>query len=98
MCNYVLFTDSTCDLTPELVQELDLQVLPMNFLLDGRSYRNYPDNRELDPKEFYDHLRQGGASTTSRVTMGEFTDAFTPVLEQGKDVLYLAFSSGLSGT
>lgn len=98
MSEYVLFTDSTGDLTPDLVQEMDVTVLPMTFMLDGKTYRNYPDNRELSPKAFYDKLRAGGMSTTSQVTMGEFTDAFTPVLEQGKDILYLAFSSGLSGT
>lgn len=98
MSEYVLFTDSTCDLTPDLVEEMDIHVLPMSFMLNGETYRNYPDNRELSPKAFYDALRQGGTSTTSQVSMSEFTDAFAPILEQGKDILYLAFSSGLSGT
>ncbi len=98
MSEYVLFTDSTCDLTPELVEEMDVRVFPMMFQLDGKTYHNYPDNRELAPADFYAALREGGASTTSQVGMGEFTDAFTEVLEQGKDILYLAFSSGLSGT
>lgn len=98
MSEYVLFTDSTCDLTPELVEEMDVRVFPMMFQLDGKTYHNYPDNRELAPADFYAALREGGASTTSQVSMGEFTDAFTEVLEQGKDILYLAFSSGLSGT
>ena len=98
MSEYVLFTDSTCDLTPDLVEKMDIHVLPMSFVLNGETYRNYPDNRELSPKAFYDALRQGGISTTSQVSMGEFTDAFAPILEQGKDILYLAFSSGLSGT
>ncbi len=98
MSEYVLFTDSTSDLTPELVEEMDIRVLPMSFMLNDQPYRNYPDNRELAPKTFYDALRQGGTSTTSQVSMSEFTDAFAPVLEEGKDILYLAFSSGLSGT
>ena len=98
MENYVLFTDSTCDLTPELVQEMDIQVLPMTFTLDGQSYRNYPDNREMSPKTFYDKLRAGSMSTTSQVAISDYEEAFTPFLEQGKDILYLAFSSGLSGT
>lgn len=98
MENYVLFTDSTCDLTPDLVQEADIHVLPMTFTLDGQSYRNYPDNREMAPKDFYDKLRSGSMSTTSQVTIADFEDAFAPFLEQGQDILYLAFSSGLSGT
>ena len=98
MADYVLFTDSTTDLSPELVAEMDVAVLPLGFTLDGQNYRNYPDNRDLSPKAFYDKLRAGGMSTTSQINTAEFTDAFTPVLEQGKDVLYLGFSSGLSRT
>lgn len=98
MEDYVLFTESTCDLTPELAQEMDIQVLPMTFTLDGQGYRNYPDNREMSPKTFYDKLRNGSMSTTSQVAISDYENAFTPFLEQGKDILYLAFSSGLSGT
>ena len=98
MAEYVIFTDSTTDLTPELVAEMDVQVLPMRFMLDGKEYRNYPDNRELSPKEFYDKLRAGSMSTTSQINSATFIEAFTPVLEAGKDILYVAFSSGLSGT
>ena len=95
---YVFFTDSTCDLTPDLVQEMDAHVLPMSFTLDGQSYRNYPDNRELSPRDFYDKLRAGSMSTTSQVAITDYEEAFTPFLEHGQDIFYLAFSSGLSGT
>ena len=98
MQNYVLFSDSTGDLTPELVQEADLRILPMSFVLDGVPHKNYPDNREMDPHLFYDKLREGGNCTTSQVSLAEFCDAFAPVLEAGQDILYLSFSSGLSGT
>lgn len=84
MEDYVLFTESTCDLTPELAQEMDIQVLPMTFTLDGQSYRNYPDNREMSPKTFYDKLRNGSMSTTSQVAISDYENAFTPFLEQGK--------------
>ena len=98
MAEYVLFTESTADLTAELVRQLGVEVLPMLFSLDGKEYRNYPDNRELDPHAFYDALRAGGMSTTSQINQAAFEEAFSPVLEAGKDILYLAFSSGLSGT
>lgn len=98
MAEYVLFTESTADLTAELVQQLGVEVLPMLFSLDGKEYNNYPDNRELDPHAFYDALRAGGMSTTSQINQATFEEAFSPVLEAGKDILYLAFSSGLSGT
>lgn len=98
MSDYVLFTDSTTDLTAGLAKELNLEVLPMSFNLGGRDYKNYPDNRELSPSDFYNQLRAGGMSTTSQINQSTFMDAFTPVLQAGKDILYLAFSSGLSGT
>ena len=98
MAEYVLFTESTADLSVELVQELGVEVLPMRFSLNGKEYNNYPDNRELDPHDFYDALRAGGMSTTSQINQAAFEEAFGPVLEAGKDILYLSFSSGLSGT
>ena len=98
MADYVLFTDSTTDLTPELVAEMDVRVLPMRFTLDGAEYNNYPDNRELSPKEFYDKLRAGSMSTTSQINSAALIEAFTPVLAAGQDILYVVFSSGLSGT
>lgn len=98
MANYLIFTDSTGDLTPALIEQAGLQVLPMTFTLDGATYRNYPDGREMPLSQFYNKLRNGSMSTTSQVTLADFEDAFTPVLKQGQDILYLAFSSGLSGT
>ncbi len=98
MAEYVLFTESTTDLSVELVKELGIEVLPMRFTLDGTEYNNYPDNRELSAHDFYDKLRAGGMSTTSQINQAAFEEAFTPVLEAGKDILYLSFSSGLSGT
>lgn len=98
MANYVLFTDSTTDLTPALVEEMGVRVLPMTFNLNGSDYKNYPDNRELSAHDFYEALRSGSMSTTSQINQAAFQDAFEPVLAEGKDILYLAFSSGLSGT
>ena len=98
MQDYVLFTDSTTDLSPALIEEMDAVVMPMSFTLNGQSYKNYPDGREMPMADFYAALRSGGTSTTSQLTMEMLRETFTPVLEQGKDVLYLAFSSGLSGT
>ena len=98
MYNYEIFTESTADLTQKLVDQLGVQVIPMEFTLDGKDYLNYPDNRQLSPKEFYDGLRNGGKSTTAQVNSERMKDAFRPVLSEGKDLLYLVFSSGLSGT
>ncbi len=98
MNSYVIITDSSCDLPDSLVKELELEVLPLSFLMDGKTYRNYPDNREMSPKDFYNKQREGLMATTNAVNVGEAADAMEAVLKQGKDVLVLAFSSGLSTT
>lgn len=98
MNDYVLLTDSSADLPQQLVEELGVGVLPLCFTMGDKTYRNWPDNREMDPEEFYRMLQEGGMATTSAVNVGDYTEALTPFLEAGKDVLVLAFSSGLSAT
>lgn len=98
MSSYVIITDSSCDLPDSIVKELELEVLPLAFIMDGKTYRNYPDNREMSPEEFYNKEREGLMATTNAVNVGEATDAIEAVLKQGKDALVLAFSSGLSTT
>ena len=98
MSEYVLITDSSADLSQEMVQELGVTVLPLSFTIQGKTYRNYPDNREMDLPLFYDMLRAGELATTSAVNVAEYTQAMEPILQEGKDVLILAFSSGLSST
>lgn len=98
MRDFVIMTDSCCDLTAELAQELGVQVLPLSLLIGQDTYRNYLDGREIGFKEFYDKVRGGAMPTTSAVSVGDFEDAMRPILAQGKDILYLAFSSALSTT
>ena len=98
MNDYTIITDSSCDLPDSLVKELELEVLPLAFIMDGKTYRNYPDNREMAPKDFYNKQREGSMATTNAVNVGEAADAMEDVLKRGEDVLVLAFSSGLSTT
>ena len=98
MSEYVIVTDSSADLSADLVRELGVEVLPLSFTVKGRTYHNYPDNRDMDPKEFYRMLRGGEMATTAAVNMADYTSALEPILVSGKDVLVLAFSSGLSAT
>jgi DegV family protein with EDD domain len=98
MNEYIIITDSASDLSQELVEELGVQVLPLTVTVDGKTYRNYPDNHEIDPHEFYELLRGGSQAVTAAANMQAFDDIMRPVLESGKDVLYLAFSSALSST
>ena len=98
MSEYVLITDSSADLSQEMVQELGVTVLPLSFTIQGKTYRNYPDNREMDLPLFYDMLRAGELATTSALNVAEYTQGMEPILQAGKDILILAFSSGLSST
>ena len=98
MSDYVLLTDSSADLTAELVAELGVEVLPLSFHMGDKTYRNWPDNREIDPKDFYRRLRAGETATTSAVNVSDYTDAVEPLEQAGRDVLSIAFSSGLAAT
>ena len=98
MSDFVILTDSSADLGAELVEQMDIQVLPLSFNVQGMTYYNYPDNRDMDPQSFYHLLRKGELATTAAVNVAQYAEALEPLLQAGKDVLILAFSSGLSAT
>ena len=98
MSEYVILTDSSADLTAELVAELGVEVIPLSFTMEDKTYYNFPDNRDIDPADFYNRLRGGAMATTSAVNVADYTETIEPMLKAGKDVLVLAFSSGLSAT
>ena len=96
MAEYVILTDSCCDLSPELAE--GLEVLPLRLEMDGREYRNYLDGREIGFHEFYDRVRQGAMPVTSAVNVGQYQEAMIPILQAGRDILCICFSSALSTT
>ena len=98
MSDFVIVTDSSADLGEDMAQKLDVQVIPLAFILDNQTYYDYPDNREMDPRVFYNRLRKGDVATTNAVNVAQYTEVLEPLLQAGKDVLILAFSSGLSTT
>ena len=98
MTDFKILTDSCSDLSPALVQELELDVFPMTFILSGQEYQNYPDDRMMANRTFYDRLRGGEMATTVAVNPSQWIELARPHLEKGLDVLILAFSSGLSTT
>lgn len=96
MADYVIMTDSCCDLPTDLAE--GMEVLPLRLELKGREYRNYLDGREIGFQAFYNQVRAGEMPVTSAVNVGEFEEAMRPVLESGRDILCLCFSSALSTT
>ena len=98
MSNYVIMTDSCCDMTQEMADQLGLIVLPLTVESPKGDFKNYLDGREIGFSEFYDMMREGAMCKTSAVNTETFREAMEAVLKEGKDLLYLAFSSGLSST
>ena len=92
MSEYVILANSTCDITKEMEEELELKMIPLSVNIEDETYRSY------DPKEFYQRMREGAMPSTNAVNIGDYVDAIEPILSSGKDVLILAFSSGLSTT
>lgn len=98
MNNYLIFTDSNADLTPEMIAELNVRVIPMQFTISEKDYFDYPDHKELSITDFYAKMREGNMCTTVQLNPNDFREQFAPSLEEGHDLIYIAFSSGLSGT
>lgn len=98
MSNYVIVSDATFDLPLDIIQKYDIRVIPMAFELNNTSYLHYPDERQLTIEEFYSALKEGGTACSSQITPTIYENFIGDILKEGYDVLYLSFSSGLSGT
>lgn len=95
MRDYVITVNSTVDLPKEWLEERRVPVVPLKYTIDGETYT---DMEGLTGKEFFAKLREGKMSTTSQVNPEEAAEMLEPFLKEGKDILHLGFSSGLSGT
>ena len=98
MSDYIIMTDSSCDLPAALAEKMELSVLPLYVDVDGRKYVNYLDEREISFSEIYAKLRTKCPAKTSAVNVNDFMEPMEAALKAGRDVLYIGFSSGLSST
>ncbi len=96
MSNFVIFTDSACDIKSEVLSKWGVSNIELSFRFDGED-REYL-NSDMEINEFYDRMKKGAVAKTSAINPEGFKVAFEEVLKEGKDILYLAFSSGLSTT
>lgn len=95
---YQIFADATADLSAEMLEGLPhLEMISMPLQIDGREY-TYGMDGDITVNAFYALQREGKFASTSQVNPTVFEEYFEPYLMQGKDILYLAFSSGMSGT
>ncbi|MBR3505317.1 MAG: DegV family protein [Clostridia bacterium] len=96
-----IVTDSTADLWQEYVEKRNLTVIPMHYRLGDKNYLATPDTASpyyLDDREFYGLMRVGVVAGTTQINQAQYEEAFAPLLDAGDDILYLAFSSGLTGS
>ncbi|MBQ9784520.1 MAG: DegV family protein [Clostridia bacterium] len=96
MKDYVIFTDSGCDIKPELLAEWGVKYRCLTFRFDG-SEEEY-SNEDMPVAEFYEKMKGGAVAKTAAINSEVFAEEFEAILKEGKDVLYLGFSSGLSTT
>ena len=92
---YIIITDSGSDITPSVAAEWGVRVVPLSYAMDDGEPR---PGDQVDLKEFYAALRNKAKATTSAANLEDFTKYFTEAANEGLDVLYLGFSSGLSST
>ena len=97
MANYVLSCCSTADLTKEHFENRDIHYICFHYKLDGV---DYPDDlgQTIQFEDFYKKMDEGAETSTSQVNVSEYVEYFSQFLEEGKDVLHVSLSSGISGT
>lgn len=96
--DFEIVTDSSCNLKEEMIDEFGLHVLPLTFMVDGEQHQSYLKGQVTDLQQFYSMMREGKVITTSLPNLADSEALLRGLLEAGRDVLYLGFSSGLSGT
>ena len=98
MRDFVIMTDSCCDMTAQTAKDLGLVVLPLSLQMGDNVYRNWLDGRDIGFEDFYARIRAGETAITSAVNVGDFEVEMRKVLDDGKDILCINFSSALSTT
>ena len=97
MGNYILSCCSTADLTKEHFLERDIHYVCFHYELDGKQYADdLGETMSFD--DFYGEMKKGAMTKTSQVNVNEYEEYFEPFLKEGKDILHVCLSSGISGT
>ena len=95
MSEFIIITDSSADLPKSVACDMGVTVIPLEVNIDGIGCKY---NDEIDIKEFYGWLRDKKGAKTSAINLDRFTEVFEGFVKEGKDVIYIGFSSGLSAT
>ena len=98
MSNYSIITDTACDMPKAAADKMHISAVPLKVITGGNSFDSVLSSLEIGNDSFYDLLRRGVNVKTASPSIDDFIRYFKPVLDNGKDVLYIGFSSALSGT
>lgn len=98
MNNYVLVSDSTADLPAEVVKKMGIKILPFSYSIDDEIFYYNMNGDETEAYEFYDKLKNGAMPVTSQINPNFYKEFFEEIVKEGKNIVYICFSSGLSGS
>lgn len=95
---FEIITDSSANLTDDLISKFNIKIVSLSFFVDDEEYMSYKENEKTDISKFYKMMRSGKVIKTSLVNESKFRESFEKYLKEGKDILYIGMSSGISGT
>ncbi len=96
LTDFIISLEATCDLTKEIVNKYDFRIIDMEFLVDGKEFNTSED--DVISSHLYEKMKAGAKTSTTQINKQLYVEFFQELLKEGKDVLHLAFSSGLSQT
>lgn len=96
--SYEIVTDSMSNLTEEMIDSLGVQVISLIFRVGDMEYHSYEKGKHADVKKFYELMRKGEKVATSQITAQSCSEMFESILKKDRDVLFVGFSSALSGS
>ncbi len=96
--SFTILTDTSCNLPQQLVDDYRLSMIPLRYFLDGEEHTSYTDGKQADFQAFYTAMRDGKVVTTTLASQADASEVAQACAERGEDLLYLGFSSGISGT
>ena len=95
--SFVVMTDTSGNLPPQYLLDYSLKIIPFSYFIDGKEYNSVKDP-DFDAEDYYAKIKKGMKVTTSQIPPQQYADFFEPALRDGKDVIFICMSSGISGS
>ena len=96
--NFEIITDSGSNLTDTIINDYAINIMSLTFRINEKEFISYSKDAKTNNKKYYEMMRQGEVIQTSQLNYEVCRQAFESILKEGKDILYIGFSSALSGT